>query len=63
MARHAIIESKSKIVVNCVVWEGKEWLPPRDHLVVQSDVANIGDIYDESKKSFISTVKPSPDPE
>ncbi len=39
--------------MNCVVWHGSEWLPPRDHLVVQSDSANIGDTYDEEQGVFI----------
>lgn len=52
MARHAIIENSTKIVVNCVEWHGAEWLPPRNHLVVQSETANIGDIYDEVTKTF-----------
>jgi hypothetical protein len=53
--RHAIIEPKSKRVVNCVEWEGTEWLPPRNHLVVKSDVANVGDTYDENTKTFIGS--------
>lgn len=52
MTRHAIIENESKKVVNCVEWNGAEWLPPRNHLVVQSDSANIGDIYNEQTKTF-----------
>ena len=53
MVRHAIVENKSRRVVNCIEWDGAEWLPPRDHLVVQSDIANIGDIYNEDLKEFI----------
>jgi hypothetical protein len=52
MARHAIIENETKKVVNCVVWDGAEWLPPRNHLVVESETANIGDVYDENAKTF-----------
>lgn len=52
MARHAIVEMESNKVVNVVVWDGAEWLPPRDHWVVQHDRANIGDIYDVESNTF-----------
>lgn len=55
MSRHAIIENTTKKVVNCVIWEGKEWLPPRNHLVVRSDTANIGDEYNEETNTFKRT--------
>ena len=49
--KHAIVNKENK-VVNVVIWEGAEWLPPRDHLVVRSDVAGIGDIYHPETNSF-----------
>ncbi len=52
MSRHAIIDKEGK-VRNVVVWEGKEWLPPRDHLVVASEICDIGDIYNESDSTFL----------
>ena len=55
MANFAIIDNETKKVVNVVVWEGEEWLPPRNHLVIESNVANIGDIYDVTRQSFIYT--------
>lgn len=51
--RHAIIENDTKTVVNIVLWEGKEWLPPRNHLVIQDDNASIGDTWNEVNKVFI----------
>lgn len=53
--RHAIIENESRKVVNIVEWEGKEWLPPRNHMVVPSDSADIGDQYIEEKKEFVKS--------
>lgn len=50
--RHAIVNNETKEVVNVVIWEGAEWLPPRGHLVVQDDTVNIGDIYDEETNTF-----------
>ena len=53
MARHAIVNKDNK-VVNVVIWEGAEWLPPRDHLVVNcpDGRCDIGDIYDPKTNSF-----------
>lgn len=53
MERFAVIENDSKRVVNVIIWRGAEWLPPRDHLVIPSDTANIGDTYDEESKEFM----------
>lgn len=50
--KHAIVENDTKIVVNIVLWEGAEWLPPRNHFVVQNDTVNIGDLYDEATNTF-----------
>ena len=50
--KHAIINNDTKTVVNIIVWEGAEWLPPRNHIVVRSDIANIGDTYDERTGFF-----------
>lgn len=52
MANFAVIENATKTVVNIIVWEGAEWLPPRDHFVIESDYAQIGDTYDENEKIF-----------
>lgn len=49
--RHAIID-KNNVVVNVVIWKGAEWLPPRDHMVVQADGVNVGDIYDPEMNTF-----------
>lgn len=49
--KHAIINQDNK-VVNIIIWEGAEWLPPRNHTVVRSDEANIGDIYDPVTNTF-----------
>lgn len=49
--RHAIINKKGQ-VVNVVIWEGHEWLPPRDHWVVRADNCDIGDLYDFEKDQF-----------
>ena len=50
--RHAIVD-QNNVVVNVVIWNGAEWLPPRGHLVVQNDTVGIGDIYDPETNTFI----------
>lgn len=55
--RHAIV-NKDNVVVNVVLWDGCEWLPPRDHIIVQNDHAGIGDIYIPQKNVF---KRPNPD--
>ena len=59
--RHAIVNNDTKKVVNVVIWEGHEWLPPRNHLVVQNDVVNIGDIYDVETNAFTNPSLSSPE--
>ena len=53
MARFAIIDLTGN-VVNCVEWRSPqdEWLPPRNHYVIESVEASIGDLYDFDKKAF-----------
>ena len=50
--RHAIINKDTKEVVNVVIWEGAEWLPPKNHYIVRSDVCQMGDIWNESTGEF-----------
>lgn len=54
--RHAIVDKDNK-VVNVVIWEGAEWLPPRNHIVIRSDNASIGDIYDPVRNVFLKPIK------
>lgn len=43
--RHALVDRDGQ-VVNIICWNGDEWLPPKDHYVVRSKNAHIGDYYD-----------------
>lgn len=52
--RHAIIDGETMQVVNLIIWDGAEFLPPRGHLVVRSDEALLGDTYDASTNKFTS---------
>jgi hypothetical protein len=49
---HAIIDSKTNKVRNIVIWEGAEWLPPRDHYVVNNCDGQIGDYWHKDTNSF-----------
>lgn len=50
--RFAIV-NQDNLVVNVIVWEGAEFLPPCNHIVVQNDSVDIGDMYDPATNSFI----------
>ena len=56
MARYAIIDSTTNLVVNVIMWEpesveGQGYHPPEGTIAVESDTANIDDTY-ESDGSF-----------
>jgi hypothetical protein len=58
--RHAVID-KGGLVVNVVEIDPEaQWSPPEDHLILDSDRANIGDNYDG--KNFVAPSAPEPDP-
>lgn len=44
--RHALIDPQNKRVVNVIVWDIRNWQPPRGHIVYKSDTANVGDLWD-----------------
>ncbi len=53
MYRHAVIDQATLVVRNVVKWDGEaQWAPPAGCFVIQSDVVDIGDIYDPSSKKF-----------
>lgn len=54
--RYAIVNKEGR-VVNIIEWAGAEWLPPRDHYVIASDTASIGNIYDFETKTFSAPAK------
>lgn len=45
MARFGIIDKEGN-VVNVIIWDGAEWLPPKNHYVVQLDNIDVNDFYD-----------------
>lgn len=53
MSRHAIVDKDNK-VVNVIIWEGSEFLPPRNHMVIHCKDGNcdIGDLYDQASNTF-----------
>lgn len=51
MTRHAVIDQNGN-VVNVIEWDGAEFLPPRNHLVVQSEICDIGDTYEDRAEVF-----------
>ncbi len=51
MARYVIINSNN-VVVNVILWDAVGWVYPRNYLVVVSDTARMGDIYDPMNQEF-----------
>ena len=54
--RYAVIQNSDNTVVNVIMWNGDTgpdgWHPPEGCIAVQSDTANIGDIYDPENGTF-----------
>ena len=49
--KHAIINSDN-LVVNIIIWPDGSFKAPRDHISIESDVAKLGDRYENG--SFVS---------
>lgn len=52
MSRFAIVNNQTNRVVNVIIWQGAEFLPPRGHFVIKDDFVNIDDIYDPIMNTF-----------
>lgn len=53
--RHVIVDPKTNIVRNIVLWDGAEWLPPQGYIVFPSHEGQIGDRWDEEKGCFYTS--------
>lgn len=52
--KHAVINSKSHKVINIIEWDGvSKWSPPKDHYILKSELANVGQVYELRTKSFV----------
>lgn len=53
MKRYAIINTETNIVVNVSVWDGETpWSPGQGFIAIQSDIAEINDIYNAETGEF-----------
>lgn len=50
--RHALIDPKTGLVRNIIVWEGAPFLPPKDHYVVYNCDGQMGDYWHQDKDCF-----------
>jgi hypothetical protein len=58
--RHAVIDSKTHVVKNVIIWDGvSKWSPPADTYVIRHDKCDINDTYDAKKKAFIKPQRPA----
>jgi hypothetical protein len=55
MSRHAILDPITKKVINVILWDGAEWNPPKDTLIIHSPHADIGDEFDDKTESFFKS--------
>jgi hypothetical protein len=51
MTRHALVNKEGK-VVNVIVWEGHPFVPPQNHMIVNSEVCDMGVTYDDRTETF-----------
>lgn len=50
--KYAMVNPEN-MVANVIMWDGKTpYTPPKGYTLVQSETANIGDIYDPKTGSF-----------
>jgi hypothetical protein len=50
--RYAMVNADN-VVINVIMWDGESpYTPPLGCFLVQSDTANIGDIYDPNNGTF-----------
>jgi hypothetical protein len=54
--RHAIVNKDTLKVVNIIIWDGAEFLPPHGHLVVHCGInpCDINDTYIAETNTFCS---------
>jgi hypothetical protein len=50
--RHALIDPKTGLVRNIIIWEGAPFLPPQDHYVVHNCDGQIGDYWHQDSNAF-----------
>ena len=50
--RHAIIDPQTGLVCNIIVWEGAEFIPPRNHYVVKDCDGQMGDYWHQDEDCF-----------
>lgn len=59
MYRWAVIDEKTNIVTNVIVWDGiAQWQPPKGQFVVKHDDCDVNDLYDmvEEKHRFTKPI-------
>jgi len=61
--RYAVINTETNKVVNVVVWEGAEWLPRPNQIVVESATAGIDDDWNPENETIVPIDRTATDPE
>lgn len=50
--RHALVDAKTGLVRNIIIWEGHEFVPPRDHYVIHDCDGQIFDYWHQDTNTF-----------
>lgn len=59
--RYALVDKNGE-VKSVIIWNGNEYLPPKDHSMVYGPAADIGDSYDMQSGVFSKPDRTSPAP-
>ena len=56
--RCGLVDPKTNICVNAIIWNGDPWLPPPGYMVVEHALANVGWTWDAAQNTFIPPAAP-----
>lgn len=52
--RCGLVDPKTNICVNAIIWNGDPWVPPPGYMVVEHALANVGWTWDAAQNTFVS---------
>ncbi len=63
MAKYVLVDQITNIVNNIVEWDGQSlYIPPDNCILIQTDVASVGDIYNTETQEFIRPISVRDEP-
>lgn len=55
--RHALVEAKTGLVRNIIIWEGHALVPPAGHYIIHDCEGSIGDYWHQDSNTFYTCRK------